>query len=156
MNNKHEINVSFEERYNDMFSYPELQVIEFLGKCVLDAIDYTNKVNNSNLRLSSSDDYYQIVVDKYKTITGLVYGGLNSGTGNWRNYFITLANFIDTLEKAYGISTWLINLENDCADDTFSVTFGFKFNSDLSNNKRKNELINEFQDIIESERKEHL
>ena len=143
MNTDNEIVI--DNYYRGPISDSEMKVIKLLGKCVLRAL---KSINNSNVKLLMDDN--TIIIDKYKTNIIVFRGGLN-GNGKWRDYFVTLANFVNILEKEYGISAWLISLKNDCEDDVFNATFGFKFDNNLSNNKDIDNLIKEFWDIIRNE-----
>ena len=52
-----------------------------------------------------------------------IYGGLN-GSGEWTDYFedlTTMAKALETIGHA-----WLIELENDCLDDVFTLTMGLR------------------------------
>lgn len=137
--------ITIENHSRSKISESKMKVIKLLGRCVLSALKYAD---NSKTNLSFNNN--TIVIDKNEVITGTLNGGLN-GNGNWYDYFKALSVFVNILEKSYGISAWVINLESDSIDDVFYVTFGFKFNGNLSDNLRVNYLIEEFYNIIERE-----
>ena len=49
------------------------------------------------------------------------YGGLN-GSGNWFKYMKDITTMFDILQSEY--NCWLVNLENDCLDDVFTLKIG--------------------------------
>lgn len=52
----------------------------------------------------------------------VLFGGLN-GSGKWTNYFQTLINVFDKLDEKCE-DCWLIELDNDCADDVYTAYIG--------------------------------
>lgn len=68
----------------------------------------------------------EVEIDEYGTVVAEVHGGIN-GRGRWTNYFTVLSNFSYVLQNYYGITSWLINVDNDTLDDVFYAKFGIRF-----------------------------
>ena len=88
-----------------------------------------NSINNKKSELNPENDPKNsrcVNLDKYGTIVGKIYGGLN-GPGNWADYFMDLSKLINILKKQYNIDSWLIKLENDPLDDIFYAQIGMRY-----------------------------
>ena len=72
--------------------------------------------------------YYDDIV---KTFAMNVFGGFNGG-GDWFDYFKVLADFCKRLEEQ-GIRVFLIDAQNDCADDVYDMQFGLQKKNDELN-----------------------
>lgn len=81
----------------------------------------------------------------------VLFGGLN-GCGKWKNYFQTLINVFDKLDEKCE-DCWLIELDNDCADDVYTAYVGLKLNSESlkeseSYKNRTQQFLNDFVDQL--------
>ena len=76
----------------------------------------------------------------------VLFGGLN-GSGKWTNYFQTLINVFDKLDEKCE-DCWLIELDNDCADDVYTAYVGVKIPENLkesvSNKNNVQQFLQEF------------
>lgn len=63
-------------------------------------------------------------IDKYGTNVVVVDGGEN-GNGKWENYLVEIGELIKGL-KEKDINAWVLKIENDTLDDTFTVHLGVK------------------------------
>lgn len=83
----------------------------------------TTPENSSKLSLDGlaeviGNESYSEEDDKY--YIACYYGGLN-GPGEWVNYLSDIKKLIEKLNSA-----WIIDLKNDCIDDVFYLTIGFR------------------------------
>lgn len=74
--------------------------------------------------------------DIVKTFAMNVVGGFN-GSGDWFDYFRVLGEFCKKLD-GQGISVFLIDAQNDCADDVYDMQFGLKKKNDELNEEGGN------------------
>lgn len=77
----------------------------------------------------------------------VLFGGLN-GSGDWKDYIDTFAKVFDALDEKCKDS-WLIELQNDCADDVYSAYIGIRLDKKLDeqvhyNRSRSYALVMEF------------
>ena len=87
----------------------------FLIKKVIDDTTNKSKLQLGELAINPDDPSPYYIVQ--------IYGGLN-GHGEWTDYFEDLTKMAKALEKIG--HAWLIELENDCLDDVFTLTMGLR------------------------------
>lgn len=99
------------------------QLTEYLNEGICEFCNLTEKTSklqvNDIVELHDRTEYYApyVVVE--------FYGGLN-GSGNWFEYMKDITNMFDILQPEY--NCWLVNLENDCPDDLFTLKIGIRKN----------------------------
>lgn len=72
----------------------------------------------------------------------VLFGGLN-GSGKWTNYFQTLINVFDKLDEKCE-DCWLIELDNDCADDVYTAYVGVKIPENLKESVSNKNNVQQF------------
>lgn len=94
--------------------------------------DKTRALEEKIEKLFSSKDFpksklfktIECFEDRFDTTVLGLYGGYN-GIGFWEKYFEDLGHVMHTLWEN-GYTVWLIDLYNDCLDDTFVAYFGIR------------------------------
>lgn len=77
----------------------------------------TNLIDSLQLKRIKVHNVEQQAEDHY-IVT--IYGGLN-GCGSWSFYIKQIEIIINTLQDS-----WVINLDNDCLDDVWTLQLGFR------------------------------
>ena len=73
-------------------------------------------------KFNSGENRQPAITDIFKAndhYIAYIYGGEN-GPGNWKNYSEFLKDLFANLDNA-----WVIDLNNDCADDVWTLRLGF-------------------------------
>lgn len=83
----------------------------FISKMKLYSMAIANTNNDANDR---HDTYY----------IASIFGGLN-GSGKWTNYLKDIQRLLEQLDNG-NFHVWLIELNNDCSDDVFTLHLGLK------------------------------
>lgn len=115
---------------SDMFTDEENEIIRIVNK----EIERTHqpktkeKEHYNIYEIRWAEFYYDDIV---KTFAMNLVGGFN-GSGDWFNYFKVLADFCKRLEEQ-GIRVFLIDAQNDCADDVYDMQFGLEKKNDELN-----------------------
>lgn len=115
---------------SDKFTDEENEIIRIVNK----EIEKTHlpkdeeKEHYNTYAIRWAEFYYDDIV---KTFAMNVWGGFN-GSGDWFDYFKVLADFCKRLEEQ-GICVYLIDAQNDCADDVYDMQFGLKKKNDELN-----------------------
>lgn len=78
--------------------------------------DFDKVVKKARSTKSKIDLIDMAKVEGTDRYIAVLCGGLN-GPGNWIDYF----NGLEKLLKAYTGKAWVVDIENDCADDIFYV-----------------------------------
>lgn len=111
---------------NEEHVYDELKTGKELDKkqkkIVKDIENIISGLPNKKSKLGVFDSF----IDKYGTLTCVISGGLN-GPGKWEDYLKDMAKLIQKVKDA-GIHIWMIEGENDCLDDVFTMNFGVRRN----------------------------
>ena len=79
----------------------------------------------------------------------VLFGGLN-GSGNWKDYIDTFAKVFDALDEKCK-RCWLIELQNDCADDVYTAYIGLDIKEEkLDENIVHRSMVKQFyQDFLD-------
>jgi D-serine dehydratase len=99
------------------------ELTEYLNEGISEFCNSTKEISklqfNDFVELRDRTEYYApyVVVE--------FYGGLN-GSGNWVEYMKDITSMFNILQSEY--NCWLVNLENDCPDDVFTLKIGIRKN----------------------------
>lgn len=98
---------------------------EYLNEGISEFCNLTEKTSklrfNDFVELHDRTEYYApYAVAEF-------YGGLN-GPGDWFEYMKDITTLFDILQSEY--DCWLVNLENDCPDDVFTLKIGISRKSE--------------------------
>lgn len=88
----------------------------------------------------------------------VLWGGLN-GSGNWKDYIGTFAKVFDALDEKCE-RCWLIELQNDCADDVYTAYIGVEIPKNLKESiphrNKVQQFLQEFLDQLSAKVNEGL
>lgn len=97
-----------------------------VGRLSQNALDAKERFMNLPLSTHNLSMMHFAVSPKFPGEFRVMLCGGDNGPNRWTEYLLRLAIFIERVKETFK-DVWLIDIDNDCADDVHYVTLGVKY-----------------------------